>query len=94
MAMIYTHDHQAFDGEYLGLAIMANQADYLGQLTCPEEGPGITQTYGMEMSLRPDAAVCWSAGMASICLGRRRTGHRAVQRDIGVWAGFAPRALG
>ena len=56
MAMIYTHDHQAFDGEYLGLAIMANQADYLGQLTCPEEGPGITQTYGMEMSLRPDAA--------------------------------------
>ncbi len=54
LKMIYTHDKQAFEGEYLGMALMAPAASYLGHFTAPEIGMGITQTYGMELHLQAD----------------------------------------
>lgn len=50
-AGIYTHGDQAFDGEHLGLALLADSAIVTGEFTSPESGDGITQTFGMTMAL-------------------------------------------
>lgn len=46
---IYTHDQQAFDGEYLGMAVFATTEAAAGHFVTPEEGDGITQTFGLKL---------------------------------------------
>ncbi len=55
VSLIYTHDQQAYDGEFLGMALMASTSDVIGQVSTPEEGPGITQTFGLSMRLNAAA---------------------------------------
>ena len=47
MKIMATHAPQAFNGEYLGMAIMAKQNQFRSVQKTPEKGPGITQTYVM-----------------------------------------------
>ncbi|MCF8362287.1 MAG: DUF4861 domain-containing protein [Prolixibacteraceae bacterium] len=44
MSAFYTHDNQAYEGEKLGLAVIAPQ-DNVEVVMAPEEGEGITQTF-------------------------------------------------
>lgn len=50
-AGIATHGPQAFEGENLGMAVMAKTPSITGTFTSPEEGDGITQTFGITMKL-------------------------------------------
>jgi hypothetical protein len=44
---LITHANQAFDGELLGMGILASANDYLGIIEAPETGEGIVSTYVM-----------------------------------------------
>lgn len=48
---IYTHGSQAYEGEYLGMAVLTNTAPKSGDFTTIEEGEGITQTFGVTIQL-------------------------------------------
>ena len=52
-----THDEQGFLGEYLGMGILVNAADYIDTLTAPEEGEGINQTYLLKLNLKENIPV-------------------------------------
>jgi len=52
-----THDKQGFLGEYLGMGILVNAADFIDTLTAPEEGKGINQTYLMKLNLKENIPV-------------------------------------
>jgi hypothetical protein len=47
MKIMATHAPQAFNGELLGMAVMANQSHIKSVQKTAEKGPGITQTYTM-----------------------------------------------
>lgn len=53
---IYTHGPQAFEGEYLGMAVMAKTPSITSTFTTPEEGDGITQTFGVTMELNENGS--------------------------------------
>lgn len=42
-----THDKQAFEGEYLGMAIVTNKKNYIKWLQQPEKGKGIVSTFAL-----------------------------------------------
>lgn len=48
---IFTHGPQAYEGEYLGMAVMAKTASITSEFTTSEEGEGITQTFGVTIQL-------------------------------------------
>ncbi len=45
--MLYTFDNQAYDGEKLGMGILVQSNDLIGSFKTPDEGEGITQTFGV-----------------------------------------------
>ncbi|MEO0472486.1 MAG: DUF4861 family protein, partial [Bacteroidota bacterium] len=45
LAILYTHDQQAFLGEYLGMAVICPKAQFIQNHTAPEAGSGIIQTF-------------------------------------------------
>ena len=51
---ISTHAPQAYDGEYLGMGILATNNDFLSHETAPEEGEDVTQTYYIKLKTNPD----------------------------------------
>ncbi|MFW6290379.1 MAG: DUF4861 family protein, partial [Mariniphaga sp.] len=44
---LLTHANQGFDGEVLGMALLASSEDFVATRTAPEEGEGVVQTYMM-----------------------------------------------
>lgn len=55
-SVMYTHDKQAYDGEYLGMALIVPATSDLGAIDFPDEGEGIVSTYGRKMKLSEEAA--------------------------------------
>ncbi len=49
---IATHAPQAFLGEYLGMAIMVQKADLIVTGEAPDSGPGVTETYYVNLYAR------------------------------------------
>jgi hypothetical protein len=66
-----THDKQAFDGEYLGMAIMLPKHLLVDTITAPVSGPGITNTFMAKMKLDEKNQIifrfysCWEYENAS-----------------------------
>ncbi|UZR94788.1 DUF4861 domain-containing protein [Chondrinema litorale] len=54
---ISTHAPQAYDGEYLGMGILAKQADFIGNDVAPKTGEGVTETYYIKLKAKPEQAV-------------------------------------
>ncbi len=46
-----THDKQAFDSEYLGMALMVKSKDFLGTGTAPDSGDGITSSHLIKLKI-------------------------------------------
>jgi hypothetical protein len=44
-SVLYTHDRQSENADFLGMAVMAREEDFLGFGETPRQGPGITNTY-------------------------------------------------
>ncbi len=53
MEIMATHAKQAFNEEYLGMAIFADQQQALKTIKAPDQGKGITQTYALLMEPKP-----------------------------------------
>lgn len=63
--ILATHDKQAFNEEYLGMALVVDKANYQGWLQTPEKGKGITSTYAVKLRakgkkpIKYDFYACW-----------------------------------
>ena len=55
----YTHAPQSEDGSLLGMGIMVSENDFTGTFTTPDSGPGITETYAINMSAVPAEPVSY-----------------------------------
>lgn len=54
---ISTHAPQAYDGEYLGMGILAKQNEFVGYDEAPKSGEGITETYYIKLKAKPKQPV-------------------------------------
>ncbi|NJK87259.1 MAG: DUF4861 domain-containing protein [Bacteroidales bacterium] len=54
---MFTHDHQAYNGEILGMGILFKSNDFERFITAPEQGNGITQTYMVSLKLTENKPV-------------------------------------
>jgi hypothetical protein len=69
--VLYTHDKQSFDDEYLGMAIVASGSRFRDAFETPSEGEGITQTYAVSLDPGNDRRAdfrfysCWEKSDAS-----------------------------
>ena len=83
---IYTHDQQAFDGEYLGMAVVADTDATTGHFVTPEEGDGITQTFGLNLNFDTEghAAFQFVAGweQQNSAYSERKSFEEMVKREM------------
>jgi hypothetical protein len=53
VTVMYTHDKQAFNGDYLGLGLILMNKDFIKISKAPKEGTGIIQTYLAQLKAEP-----------------------------------------
>ncbi len=62
-AVLYTHDKQSFDNEYLGMALLMDAKDYSGLIETPDKGEGVVSTYVAKLKNIANASfrfyACW-----------------------------------
>lgn len=55
--ILASHDQQAYTGEYLGMALIIPQADFIQSAEAPRQGAGITETYLAHLNLQQGQSV-------------------------------------